>query len=477
LSLLSAGWYIDQMKRQAYESAPLPISLNWAQYKDGTRDVVSFENGNSQFVDLKKVVSYIASKDFDSQRFLSLISPSSEDARRYGSNGVAVPGSFSLTVDKTKVLSNGTVAAKDSALIVDKVVWNLNKTKNISKAYIIMMDILANNNWDRPVYYASTMGPEGYLGLEEYFQWEGLAYRLVPIQTKNGGGYSTGRVDADILYNNIMNVFDDHTRIDHVKHPDAKRDNPYPYWWGGLNDPRVYNCEDNLRLVSMIRTLHRRAAEQLISENRYAEAEKILDHANSLLPDEVIPYKVASQQMISMTSAMQAETYLKIPTSTAQQKGFQMMDRILYYCAKEFEWFDKANDLAVALYQNEISGNFMILNILMQSLDSTQVLHLKNSFEQLDINKTGMKQIKRFSKQIADNLNNLQEQSKQQAIFRDFMDIKRIEMLAQVTNNTELEKAAMETIEMHLKTMEGIYKPLADYCRQILNNDMPSYYY
>jgi hypothetical protein len=354
--------------------------------------------------------------------------------------------------------------------------WNLNKTKYVTKAYIIMMDILAHNNWERPVYYASTMGPEGYLGLEEYFQLEGLAYRLVPIKTQIGGGYSTGRVDADILYNNIMNVFDDHSRLDKIKYPDVKAHTPYQYWWGGLNDPRVYNCEDNLRLMAMIRALHRRTAEQLIVEKRYAEAEKLLDHANQLLPDEVVPYKVASQQMINMTSAMQAQTYLQIPTETAQQKGYQMMDRILQYCAKEFEWFDKANDRAVAIYQNEISSNFVLLNILLQSLDSNQVSHLKKSFEQLDINKTGMKQIKRFSKQLSDNIGNLQEQSKQQAIFRDFMDIKRIELLAQITNNTELEKATKETIETHLKTIDGIYQPLSDYCRQILSNDMPLYY-
>jgi hypothetical protein len=379
------------------------------------------------------------------------------------------------------VLANGTIAAKDSALIVDKLMWNLNKTKNISKAYIIMMDILANNNWERPIYYASTTGPEAYLGLEEYFQWEGLAYRLVPIKTQHGGGYTTGRVDADILYNKLMNVFDDHSRPDCVKNPDVKGHIPYKYWWGGLNDPRIYNCEDNLRLVSAIRALHRRTAEQLIEEKRYAEAEKILDHANQLLPDEVISYKMMSQQMITHYTAMQAQIYLQIPTQTAQQKGFQMIDRVLYYCAKEFEWFDKANDRAVTLYNNEISSNFMLLNMLLQSLDSNQVSQLKKSFEQLNINKTGTKQIKRFSEQLSNNINSLQDQSKMQAttqaIYRNFMDIKRIEMLAQTTNNTDLEKAAMETIETHLRTIAGLSPQLADNYRQVLGSDASMYYY
>ncbi|MDR1113153.1 MAG: hypothetical protein LBL18_05285, partial [Bacteroidales bacterium] len=246
--------------------------------------------------------------------------------------------------------------------------------------------------------------------------------------------------------------------------------------WGGMNDPRVYNCEDNLRLMSMIRSLHRRTAEQLIAESRYAEAEKVLDHANQLLPDEVIPYKLAGQQMITLTSVMQAQTYLSIPSETAQQKGSQMMDRILQYCAKEFDWFDKANDRATTLYQNEISGNFMLFNMLLQSLDSTQLLQLKKSFEQLHLDKTGMKQIKRFSQQLSSDIGNLQESSKQQSVFRSFIDIKRIEMLAQITGNTELEKAAMETIEMHLKTIGNMSPPIADYCRQLLGSDLSMYY-
>ena len=150
------------------------------------------------------------------------------------------------------------------------------------KAYIIMMDILANNNWERPIYYASTTGPEAYLGLEEYFQLEGMAYRLVPIKSPKRSYYDAGRINSGILYNNLMNVFNDHSRIDRVNNPDAPAKEAYPYAWGGFNDPRVYHSEDNVRLTSLIRKMHQRLAEQLIAEHKIDSAEKVLDHCNEV---------------------------------------------------------------------------------------------------------------------------------------------------------------------------------------------------
>ncbi|MDR3046700.1 MAG: DUF2723 domain-containing protein, partial [Bacteroidales bacterium] len=175
LSLLSASWYVDQMTRKAYESDPLPITFTHRQYRDGTRDAVYFEKGANQFVDIKSIVDYIASPQFDNNRFLMF----QRNQMQTGSR--TIPASFSLNVDKAQVIATGTVRPEDDSLIVDKIRWNLSSGREIlPRAYLIMLDILANNNWERPVYYSSTLGAEGWFGLEDYFQLEGFAYRLVP---------------------------------------------------------------------------------------------------------------------------------------------------------------------------------------------------------------------------------------------------------------------------------------------------------
>jgi hypothetical protein len=102
------------------------------------------------------------------------------------------------------------------------------------KTGLAVLDILAANNWERPVYFAITVPSGEYLGLDDYFQNEGMAYRLVPIK-KNGKDGFTGHVDTEIMYRNMMEVFK----------------------WGNINDPGVYLDETNLRMVSNLRsTLH-----------------------------------------------------------------------------------------------------------------------------------------------------------------------------------------------------------------------------
>ncbi|NTV79342.1 MAG: DUF2723 domain-containing protein, partial [Clostridiales bacterium] len=141
LSLLNTSWYIDQMKRQAYNSAPLPISMTWDTYKDGSREQLVFQKGAGQYVDLKTVVEYIKKEQFNDKR-MSVFLPEG-----YRTDGAAIPGSFSIPVNREKVLANGTVSIKDTALIVDRIRWNIptdGDVSNVLKAYLVMMDILAN---------------------------------------------------------------------------------------------------------------------------------------------------------------------------------------------------------------------------------------------------------------------------------------------------------------------------------------------
>lgn len=129
------------------------------------------------------------------------------------------------------------------------------------------LNFLAVNNWERPVYFAITTGSESYMGLEDYFQLEGMAYRLVPIKT-NSQRMEPGRINTRILYDNIMNKFQ----------------------WGNMNDPRVYLDEDHRRLTVSFRNIMQRLAAALIAENKPDSAIAVLDKAMYVMPEHNVPF-------------------------------------------------------------------------------------------------------------------------------------------------------------------------------------------
>ncbi|MEG2071006.1 MAG: DUF2723 domain-containing protein, partial [Bacteroidales bacterium] len=366
LSLLSTSWYVDQMKRKAYNSDPLPISMTWDQYKDGTRDVLFLDAAGSQFVDLKQVVDYIKNPAFDNERNILLLNPQNG----YRSNGRAIPASFSLAVDKEKVLANGTVKPGMDSLIVDKLRWNMdpNGVNPLAKAYIIMMDILANNNWERPVYYASTTGSEAYLGLEAYFQLEGMAYRLVPIESPKRSYYDIGRIDTDRLYDNLVNVFNDHSRTDRVNNPNTPAKTAYPFLWGGFNDPRVYHNEDNVRMVSLTRKMYQRLAEELIAEGKIEKAEKVLDKGNEVLDYNVFPYLLVYQPGYSQSCIYYMQDYFKLNTASGHKKGMEMANRFWNDVVEEFAWYNQCNEKTLQIYRENISNDMLFISQFMGSL-------------------------------------------------------------------------------------------------------------
>ena len=365
LSLLSAGWYVDQMKRKAYSSEPLPISMEKVQYRDGTRDAVFFLPGNNEYLDLNTVMDLIKQPQFNGQSRLKC----GAKLPYYGAYvGQDIPASFSIPVDRAKVLANGTVKDRDSSLIVDRIRWNLKNTI-ASRSALMVLDILATNNWERPVYFATSMGSEGYFGLEEYFQMEGFAYRLVPI--KSG---KAGRIDSDILYENVMNKFDDHTRIDRVNHPDAPAQEPYPYAWGGVNDPRVYNSDDNIRTCYYIQNIHSRLAQQLIYENKLDSAEKVLDHCQKVLPNDLICYKLNRNPGYTDRWIEIARMY----NSCNPAKATALLNTILGIIKEELDFYETADDRTLQIHHENIEliyGMFLprMREIAKENLDFSGV--------------------------------------------------------------------------------------------------------
>ena len=256
LSLLSGSWYIDQMKRKAYESSGVPISFTHEQYRDGKRDYVlirdQFKEGN-----LKDVMEFDAS-DLPQTKLQGYI----KELDFIPTRNVILP------VDSAKVIANGTVKPQDADQIVKDLRLHL-PMQGLTKSQLMVLDILSTNNWERPVYFGIGMGSDAYMGLEKYFQLEGAAYRVVPIETKEAEFYDYGRIDSDILYDNIMNKFE----------------------WGNIKDPKV-NIDffhDQTIAVMKYRNTFLRLAQKLYDEGKQAEAVAVLDKSLEEIPLYQVP--------------------------------------------------------------------------------------------------------------------------------------------------------------------------------------------
>ncbi len=258
LSLLGTDWYVDQMKMKAYNSDPLPITMTKDQYVQGTRDIVYIIDRFNQAIDIKQVVKFIASDDPDTKYRV----PNEEPVAYIPTK------SYKLAVDKNQVVTSGTVSSADASNIVDEIQWSIKKSY-IQKSDMIMLDIIANNEWKRPIYFVSPYG-DSDIGLSEYYQLEGFAYRLVPIKTKSDGYLAIGRINTEILYNNLMNKFR----------------------WGRMDQPDVNIDHNNQRTTSVLRLRNNfnRLATTLIEENKKDSALAVANRIYSLMPQEKYPY-------------------------------------------------------------------------------------------------------------------------------------------------------------------------------------------
>ncbi len=258
LMLFNTEWYIDQMTRKAYESEPVPMSLQPAKYMDGTNNIIYIVDRIDNHVDLKEIIEFVGSED-----------PRTKFNPQPGVSLDYIPTKkYFIPVDKDKILRNGIVAAKDSALILDRIEWSIGKNSML-KNELMQMDILATTDWDRPICFVAA-GNKGSMQLEPYFQMEGLAYRLVPISTPGRNFMTYGRIDVDTLYNRLMNTFR----------------------YGRMEQPDVHMDYYNIRTLSVIKLRNKftRLADELIALNRMDSAALVLDRALELMPHPKVPY-------------------------------------------------------------------------------------------------------------------------------------------------------------------------------------------
>ena len=258
LSLLNTDWYIDQLKHKYYDSDPINISWASDKYILGRRDYIPFyDRGLKTPVELKELVDFMGSDD--------------SKAKARTNNGEEVnyfpTKNIKFTIDSAEVINSGAVSKENAGKIVKTMEWTINGNY-LMKNDLMILNIIANNHWKRPIYFATTVGSDNYLNLEPYFQLEGLAYRLVPIRTESKNDVVPGRVETNIMYNNVMNKFA----------------------FGNMNNENVYLDENNIRMTTNFRINFTRLAEELISEGKRDSAVLVLDKCVEVMPDKTVPY-------------------------------------------------------------------------------------------------------------------------------------------------------------------------------------------
>lgn len=253
-SYLGTEWYITQMKQQAYKSAPVPFSLTKEQYGLGKRDAVYVQDLIKKPTDLKKIIEFIGSDN-----------PKTKDPR-YGNEDFMPTRMLKITADSATVVNNKVIKPYEAKEMVNELSWEISRDY-IRKNELMILDLLATNDWKRPIYFAITIGMQGYYNLQDYFQLDGLAYRFVPIKTKSDKS-NIGRINTDVLYDKLLNTFK----------------------WGGIDKDGVYLDENNRRMAMNIKSNFARLANALIKENKKDSAIMALDYARKLMPNKRIPY-------------------------------------------------------------------------------------------------------------------------------------------------------------------------------------------
>ncbi|MGI6232298.1 MAG: protein O-mannosyl-transferase family [Prevotella sp.] len=268
LSYLQTDWYIDQMKRPAYNSPSLPITWPRLDYCSGTNEYVEVQPSLKQQVldfykqDQKNAEAQFGKNPFEVKNVMKYwVRSGNPDFH------VIPTDTLYVTIDKDAVRKSGMMMASDS--IPDQMVISLKGKNALYKSDLMMLEMIANANWTRPIYVALTVGSDNYMNLGDNFVQEGLANRITPFTTNANGAKN---FDTEKTYNNVMNR----------------------YRYGGLRQRGLYIDDTVMRMCYTHRHIFGQLALHLIAEGKKDKALKVLQKQETELPSYNVPMNYMS---------------------------------------------------------------------------------------------------------------------------------------------------------------------------------------
>ena len=361
LSYLQTDWYIDQMKRPAYDSPSLPITWDRVEYVEGTNEYISIRpeiknqidalyaqadsssNPESK-IDVRKE---FGDNPYELKNILKYWVRSDKEGLR-----VIPTDSIVVKIDKEAVKRSGmTIPEALGDSIPEYMHISLKGKRALYKSELMMLEMLANANWERPIYMAITVGGENRLNMDNHFVQEGLAYRFTPFDAQALGA----TIDSEKMYDNLMNKFK----------------------FGGINKAGIYIDENTMRMCYTHRRIFTQLITQLLKEGKKDKALKALEYCEKMIPASNVPYDYQN------SAQSMAEAYYLLGQKA---KGDKIMDALANKSMECLIWY-----LSMSNQQLTISGQEFMYHIylldeeikIMEKYKSKQASHYAGKLEEL----------------------------------------------------------------------------------------------
>jgi len=307
--LASGHWYIHQMMNKAYESEALPFTLNYDQYQNGVNEAVVFYNTNiSGNAELKQVIDFIASEDDRTKLALQ----SGEKIN------FSPTKKFKLTIDSADIVNKGAVPPEMQNKIVKSIEWTV-KQNYLYKNDLMLLDLIATNNWERPIYFANPSSMSKVLDVDKYCHLEGFAYKFMPVKARNYIS-GVGGVNEEKSYDIFMNKCA----------------------FGNLKDPNVYVDRESMRNSIIPKQNFMRTAKALVSRGEKEKAIALLDKGIEEFPDEKFTYDMYMIPFI--------EVYYD---AGAIDKANTMTERVFEIYNQDIEYYNRLSDRLLKYFEQD----------------------------------------------------------------------------------------------------------------------------
>ena len=344
LSYLQTDWYIDQMKRPAYDSPSLPITWDRSEYVEGTNEYVPVQPEFKKSIDAlyaqaeKEALTGNPEARINVQKEFGENPYELKNILKYWVRGknpdlrVIPTDSIVIKVDKDAVRRSGMLIPGDT--IPDYMHISLKGKRALYKSELMMLEMLAESNWERPLYIAVSVGQENQLGMSNHFIQEGLAYRFTPFDTNKTGV----RIDSEKMYDNLMNKFK----------------------FGGIDKPGIYIDENAMRMCYSHRRIFSQLIDQLLREGKDDKARKALDYVEKMIPAENVPY---DWQNGSLTLA---EAYYKL---NDLENGDRLTAALGDKAVEYMTWYMSLDEHRFLISAREFEYHWALLNEVVKKME------------------------------------------------------------------------------------------------------------
>lgn len=305
ISLLGIDWYIDQLRFAINKAAAVPIIWKPEQYRGEKRNYIQYEPNPSipqdRYVNLAEVLNYVGQGDVPGRP---------QSGNQFPTKNFAIP------VDKALVQQNKILPAGDTSVVADQVQFTALPRNVAYKNDLGILNIVAANAWKRPIYFANSIDPDHYEGLEEYLQLEGLAYKLVPVRTPGSTVNAPLRVNIDKCMDLVLNKLE----------------------FGNAQRTDVHYDQTNRRMLNTQRVLAFQLADALVRMNRKDDAVKVLRHVVKNISEKSYPYMITQEDKAMI---LIADAFIK---AGGKEDAKMITDRLMEFTTDDVNYLSSLDE-------------------------------------------------------------------------------------------------------------------------------------